>query len=349
VRPDRFVILGALQGIVTHETELLVLRFLLGFAIGAEYAIGQTMLAEFLPSANRGAMLSSLQAAWYGGFLLAVVVAYVLVDLGLDWPWILATGAIPGLLTLLLRQGLPESPRWLASVGREDEAREVVDAHLGSAYYDAEDLGQEAPEASFTDLFDKDMWRTTVFACTFFTCLVAPYFAIFTFAPQVFSAVGIHDPKASIIGSNAIAFLGALTGALLIERTGRRPMLLTSFWVMVATLGVIGVWGSAPAVVVVLCFVGFAFFNAMSGDLTGVYPAEVFPSELRGSGVGLAAAASRIGAAGGTFLLPVAIDHLGIGTSMVISALVCAVGLVVTYAWAPETTNRSLTATSSGG
>ncbi len=123
-------------------------------------------------------------------------------------------------------------------------------------------------------------------------------------------------------------------------------MLLTSFWIMLVTLLTIGVWDSAPAAVVVLCFVAFAFFNAMSGDLTGVYPAEVFPSELRGSGTGMAAATSRVGAAGGTFLLPLAIDHLGIGTSMVISAAVCAVGLAVTYAWAPETTDRSLTETS---
>jgi putative MFS transporter len=87
----------------------------------------------------------------------------------------------------------------------------------------------------------------------------------------------------------------------------------------------------------------FAFFNAISGDLTGVYPAEIFPSELRGSGVGFSAAMSRIGAAGGTFLLPVGIEKFGIGTSMLIAAAVCAVGLVVTYLWAPETTALSLT------
>lgn len=341
-----FVILGALQGVVTNDTELLVLRFLLGFAIGAEYAIGQTMLAEFVPSARRGALLSSLQAAWYGGFLLAVIVAYTLNGLGVGWTWILATGAIPGVLTLFLRQGLPESPRWLASVGREEEAKEIVEEHLGADFYHEEKLGQESQGARFADLFSKDMWRTTVFASTFFTCLVAPYFAIFTFAPQVFAAAGMDNPKASVIGSNAIAFLGAIAGAALVERTGRRSMLLTSFWVMVVTLLLIGVWGSAPAMIIVACFVGFAFFNAMSGDLCGVYPAEVFPSELRGTGTGFAAAASRIGAAGGTFLLPVSIDHLGIGTSMVISAAVCAVGLAVTYAWAPETAQRSLTETS---
>ncbi len=339
-----FVILGGLQAVVTSSGQLLTLRFLLGLAIGAEYAIGQTMLAEMVPRHGRGRRLSGLQAAWYGGFLLAVVVAYVLLDLGVDWRWILATGAIPGLATLLLRQGLPESPRWLVSKGREDEAHEVVEEHLGDDYYSDEDLDEESEDTSrFRDLFARDMWRRTAFASIFFTCLVAPYFAIFTFAPAVFAALGLTDPKASIIGSNAVAFAGGLAGMLVIEKVGRRPLLLTSFYVMVVTLGVIGAWGDAPALVLIVCFVSFAFFNAISGDLTGVYPAEIFPSELRGSGVGFAAAVSRIGAAGGTFLLPVGIEHIGIGPSVLIGAAICVVGLVVTHLWAPETTDLSLT------
>jgi putative MFS transporter len=339
-----FVVLGLLQGVVQNNTQLLILRFLLGVAIGAEYAIGQTMLAEFVPSRGRGRRLSSLQAAWYGGFLLAVVVAYVLDAAGLDWRWILATGAVPGLATLVLRQGLPESPRWLSSHGRDDEAREVVDEHLGEDYYEDEDLGDETSnDATFKDLFAPDMWRRTAFASIFFACLVAPYFAIFTFAPAVFSSLGLTDPKASIIGSNAVAFLGALAGMLVIERVGRRRLLLVSFWIMVVTLALLGGWGSAPAAILVACFVLFAFFNAISGDLTGVYPAEIFPSELRGSGTGFAAAVSRIGAAGGTFLLPIGIEHLGVGATLLIGAGLCAVGLVVTQLWAPETTELSLT------
>jgi MFS transporter, putative metabolite transport protein len=229
--------------------------------------------------------------------------------------------------------------------GREDEAKAIVDEHLGSDYYEEEDLPEESEEqASFGRLFARDTWRSTAFASIFFTCLVAPYFAIFTFAPEVFSSLGFDSPKFSIIATNAIAFLGALAGMVVIERVGRRRrLLLTSFWVMVATTLVIGVWAAGPVPVLLGCLVGFAFFNAISGDLTGVYPAEIFPSELRGSGVGFSAAVSRIGAAGGTFLLPVGIDAFGIGVSMLIAAAVCAVGLAVTYLWAPETTDLSLT------
>lgn len=95
-----------------------------------------------------------------------------------------------------------------------------------------------------------------------------------------------------------------------------------------------------------MCFAVFSLFNAASGDLTGVYPSEVFPSELRASGVGLAAAASRIGAAAGTFLLPVGISHIGIGPSVMIGGVVCVVGALVSHLWAPETTGLSLTRTS---
>jgi putative MFS transporter len=339
-----FVVLGASQAVVSNFTELLTIRLLLGFAIGAEYAIGQTMLAEFVPSEGRGRRLSSLQAAWYGGFVLAVIVAYVLDSFGVDWKWILATGAIPGLATLLMRQGLPESPRWLASKGRTREAKRILNDTLGPDYFKDEDLGEESGDpAQFKDLFSRENWRSTAFASIFFTCLVAPYFAIFTFAPEVFRSLGLTDPKVSIIGSNTVAFVGALAGMFVIERIGRRPLLLASFYVMVVTLAVIGAWGNAPAAVVIGCFVLFAFFNAISGDLTGVYPAEIFPSELRGSGVGFAAAVSRIGAAGGTFLLPIGIDHIGIGPSVLIGAAICVVGLVVTQLWAPETTDLSLT------
>lgn len=73
-----FVILGLLQLVVVNAWELLLVRLLLGMAIGAEYAIGPTMLAELSPSKGRGARLSNLQVCWYVGFLLAVVLAYVL-------------------------------------------------------------------------------------------------------------------------------------------------------------------------------------------------------------------------------------------------------------------------------
>ena len=301
-----FVILGVLQGVVTEPWQLFVVRLLLGVAIGAEYAIGAAMLAEFAPSRGRGRRLSKLLVFWYGGFLASVVAAYALVDIaGWSWRWVLVTSAVPALVVLVLRAGMPESPRWLVHRGRTDEARAIVEKHLGGAtHFRDEEYGLEKTGAGRRELFSARLRSRTIFVCTFWACLVAPYFAIFTFAPQVFAALQIADPRAGTIAANAVAAVGALVGMLTIERVGRRRQLIGPFWIMTAALLVVGVWATAPAMVIVICFALFSFFNALSGNLTAVYPIELFPTDVRATGVGVASAFSRIGAAIGTFLLP---------------------------------------------
>jgi putative MFS transporter len=123
-------------------------------------------------------------------------------------------------------------------------------------------------------------------------------------------------------------------------------MLISPFWIQAAALLILGVWSSAPVWIVVAAFAVYSFFNAFSGNLTAVYPAEIFGTEVRTSGVGLASAASRVGAAAGTWLLPVGLDHWGVGPCMLIAAAMCAIGAVLSQFMAPETTGRSLTAVS---
>jgi MFS family permease len=150
-----FVVLGLLQGVVTAPWQLFVVRLLLGVAIGAEYAIGAAMLAEFAPSRGRGRRLSKLLVYWYVGYLVSVVVAYLLVDLvGLSWRWVLVTGAVPALVVLVLRYGLPESPRWLMLRGRTDEARAIAERYLGGeAYLRSEEFDAEKPGSGWRQLF----------------------------------------------------------------------------------------------------------------------------------------------------------------------------------------------------
>lgn len=81
----------------------------------------------------------------------------------------------------------------------------------------------------------------------------------------------------------------------------------------------------------------FSFFNAMAATLTVVYPGEVFPTDIRGAGVGFATAASRIGAAMGTFLLPISMEQLGMPATMAAATGLCVVGAVVALVFAPET------------
>lgn len=344
-----FIVLGLAQAFVADGWQLFVVRVLLGIAIGAEYSIGAAMLAEFAPSRDRGRRLSGLLVCWYGGYLVAVVVAYAMIDwLGLDWRWVLVTSGLPAVVTAIARIGFPESPRWLLSHGRADEARAIVAEHLGGdAYFRQEQYAaEEQRPGGYRVLFSKANRQRLLFIAVFWACNVAPYFAIFTFAPTVLKSLQLHDEAAGTIIVNAMAAIGALVGMLTIERIGRRRQLVPPFWIMAVALTVVGLWGSAPGVVVVLCFAVFSFMNAAQGNLTAVYPIELLPTEVRSTGVGVAAACSRIGAAAGTFLLPIGIDSIGVGACMLVAAAICVVGAVLSQVMAPETTGRGLHDTS---
>ena len=342
-----FVVLGVLQAFVTEGWQLFAVRLLLGIAIGAEYSIGSSMLSEFVPAHGRGRRVSYMLVFWYGGYLFSVAAAYVLLDaLGWSWRWTLATSAIPALIVLGLRVGMPESPRWLMLNDRKAEARAIIDRYLGGEQHMAEaDYDSDTRHGSgWRQLFAPEMRSRTFFVCTFYICVVTPYFAIFTFAPKVFESLKLNETAGTIF-ANGVAFIGAIVGMLTIELIGRRKQLIGPFWVMAVALAVIGLWTGAPPLAIVGAFAVFAFFNAMAGNLTAVYPIEVFPTDVRATGVGIANAFSRVGAAIGTFLLPIGIDAIGLAACMVIGAGMCVIGAVVSQLLAPETTGKSLSHT----
>jgi putative MFS transporter len=305
------------------------------------------MLSEFSPAARRGKLGAVLEVWWYGGFLVSVIAGYVMLDtFGASWRLILATGAIPAAIALGLRAGMPESPRWLLSRGRTAEAREIALRHIGDEeHFEREFSAEPVSRGSVRELLSPAYRERTLVVCGFWAFLVAPYFAIVTFAPQVFGALHL-DERASTIATNAIALLGAITGMLIMDRVGRRQMLIAPFWICAGALAIVGLWPTAPVTLIIACFVCFAFFNALAADLCGVYPNQLFPTDLRTTAVGVAAAASRIGAAIGTFLLPIGLDTIGIGPSLLVGAAFCVAGAVICRLWAPETAGRPLVETS---
>jgi putative MFS transporter len=126
-----FIVGSVLQFFVEGPLALFVLRLLMGIAIGADYAIGPALLAELIPRKQRGSLLACLNVVWTVGFVAAYIVGYFLQNLGPDaWRWMLASSAVPAVLVLLLRLGTPESPRWLLSKGRVEEARHVVREYI---------------------------------------------------------------------------------------------------------------------------------------------------------------------------------------------------------------------------
>lgn len=344
-----FIVGSVSQLFVTNAEQLLILRLIMGIAIGADYAIGAALLSEFVPRRQRGSLLASLNAVWTFGFVAALVVGAAFTAWApTDWRWLLASSALPAAVVLLMRLGTPESPRWLVAQGRVEEAQEVVTKHWGPEY-GIEDLVTSTPTepARYSALFSRRYRTRTAFAGLFWFCQVVPYFALFTFLPQVLSTLGLEG-VAGEISSSLFLCAGAVVGVVIMDKLPRRTFVIWSFAVLAVSLGTLGVVSDPHRVLVIACFAVFAFVVSAAGNLETVYPSEVFPTEVRASGTGFAAAISRVGAAVGTFLLPTAIASIGVAPTMLIATAVLLAGMALSWAWAPETRHMPLASAAAG-
>lgn len=337
-----FLVGSFMQFFVDSAWQLFVIRLIMGMAIGADYAIGWPLLAEFSPARLRGKLLAFQEVAWYVGYLASYSLGYVMSSaLDLDWRIILGMSTIPSLIVFLLRLGTPESPRWLISKGRVEEGLAIAHEYMEEA--DVRELQDEKRvETSFRRLFSPQYRNATIFVCVFWVCNVTPYFAIATFAPIVLESLGLEDGLTGALLLNGVVVAGSLAAMFLIERVGRRKLSIPPMWIGAIALIIIGLFSHVSPMVILACFVAFSFANAISTALTGVYPSEVFPTEIRGAGVGFGTAISRIGAAAGTFILPMSVVSLGVGATMMIAAAICAIGAIVSHYLAPETMGLSL-------
>ena len=317
------------------------LRLILGFLLGADYVVSQAMLTEFSLRRFRGRMLGSLQMAWVFGFVFAYFVGYWLKDVGPDsWRWMLMSSAVPALLVLPLRITIPESALWLLGRGRRHEALQIVREKIGANVV----LAPRVVEASaaglhWRQLFSPTWRRRTLIGCIFFTCQVIPYFALGTFIPTVMSALHVQGNYRGSLVYGAFLVIGVIFGMVIVDRMPRRLFLIGSFAIAAGAMAALSwsqAWSSSG---VVALFAIFACTLSAGTNLESVYLSELFPTHLRASGIGLAIAASRVGSATGTFLLPIVVAHMGVRPALWFCVAVLSFGGFICLLWAPETRN----------
>jgi len=334
-----FTAVSAAQLFVVGTWDLVALRILLGLLIGVEYAVGTSMLAEFTPRKHRSLLLGSISTFWFVGFIAAFVVSHFVP--GSAWRWLLASSAIPAFVTLLLRIPLPESPRWLQGQGRTDEAQEIVSRHYGERYT-LPPMPPAVQRATLRAFFRENAPSRVVYSGLFWFCQVGPLFAIFTFITPVLDSLGLNNGFSTDLWMNLLQLLGALVGLWLLWQLPRRAFVVWTFAAMVVLLLVLGLVPGQSALFTLVVFGAFVLIITASNNIQYVYPPEMFETRFRSTGVGFAAAFSRIGAAGATYLFPVTLEHLGVTQTLLIAAAFPAVGLVASLLWAPETKSLAL-------
>lgn len=347
VGPTLFIVASLGQFWADSALAIFLLRLVIGIAVGIEYPVATSLLVEFMPRKYRGPRLAMLTILWFAGAAAAYIVGELLLRTGAEdaWRLVLASSATIGLALFMVRIGTPESPRWLLSKGRSAEAEQVIKAVYGNDF-SLRNLPEQGTEhkVNIWSLLYAGYGKRMLFVIVFWTCCIIPLFSVYAFAPKVLAALNVKGDSASI-GSVLITLffvVGCMVATRLINVIGRRNLLLYSFLVSGLALLCLGAFHSSAGIWILVFFALYALSIGGAQVLTLVYPNEIFPTEIRAFAVGMGTSVSRIGAAVGTYLVPVSLDVLGIAQTMYVAAAITFFGLLLSWALAPETRSLNL-------
>lgn len=339
---------SALSMFIADPLQLVLLRFIIGVFVGADYPIATSLIAEFTPKKHRSISMGMVSAAWYFGATVAAVVGYFLYSVDDGWKWMLGSAVIPCVILLIGRHDIPESPLWLAHKGRKEEADAIVHKIYGeNVELEPEPSGQKT---SLMELFRGGYLKRIVFLGILTLCQVVPMYAIYTFGPEIMTAFGLGEGQEAILGESAVSLfflIGTFPAMFWLNSLGRRPLLIGSLALMAVGLVILGIFPTASIVVIVIAFGLYAFFSGGPGILQWLYPNELFPTHVRASAVGVSISISRVGTIIATYGTPIFLAEFGVGPTMLVAAGLVVLGLVMSVFMAPETRGKSLLEASS--
>ena len=325
-----------------------IIRIGIGLMIAIDYTVGNALLTEWLPKGEDSKRQSHLLIYWTLGFIASYVVGTYLTGFGKHtWQIILATGAIPALITAIFRSifRLPSSPSWLASQGKIKTANKVLRKHMGRKWVIPKGFlkrNKSNQNTSWGILFSKQYLRRTLVGGIFYACQAFSFFGISIFLPILLKGMGINDPKISGIIYNGGILVGVSFGILIFNRISRRMFLVSNFLVSAILIGILALF-PLNSQLQLLVFTIFAIVLSSGLVLDYPYPTELFDIKIRGTGVGTCITISRIGAAAGTFLLPILTHNGGANLAMLVCGGVLLFSFIVCLIWAPETSPKFMT------
>ncbi|PRX43384.1 putative MFS transporter [Prauserella shujinwangii] len=343
-----FAFAGLASAFAPDAVWLAVLRALTGFGLGGALPLDFSLFAEYLPTRNRGRWLVLLESFWAVGTVIAAVLGLLLVPT-LGWRWLLATSAVAALLVLWVRLRVPESARYLLTRGRQDEARRLLDRI-------ATENGTRLPPGELTvpegsgrtglgQLLRGGLRRTTLTLWALWLLIAFSYYGIFVWLPDIFAERYGYDLLNSyryVFYLALIQLPGYFSAAWLVDRWGRKPVLATYLAASaVATL----LWSLVAGVGPILATAGLmSFFTLGAWAALYAYTPEVYPTQLRAGGMGIASGFARIGGTVAPLLGGVLLS-ISLVAALSVFAVAFAGAALVALVFAGETRGRPLSDT----
>lgn len=366
-----------MSGFSYSAWELIAWRALGGIGVGVSAVVAPAYIAEVAPADQRGRLGTLQQLTIAIGIFGAFISNFILVGLsgsadnplwfGMStWRWMFISEFIPALVYGLLAFKLPESPRYLVAMGREDEAAKIITS-TGADTNPHNRILQiksslEEHRPSLKDLLDNKyglrpvVWVALAFA---FLIQMSGLNNILLYATQLWKTVGYTGNLSVFIPvvTSIIGIIMTVIGMLLIDRVGRRPLLLWgAIGMMVSmllsafafaqgninaegTLSLSPLWSIIALVSVHLVYI---MFCGTWGVVLWVFLGEIFPNQIRTAGLGLAIAGNWIGGTLVTLLFPISMEFLGLSGTYLSYAVVMMILIWLVKFYIPETKGMEL-------
>jgi sugar porter (SP) family MFS transporter len=333
-------------------TEFIVARLIGGIAIGIASTLSPLYIAEISPARSRGLMVSLNQLAIVVGILVSYSVNYLLTGVGpSNWRWMFASAAIPSVFFFFALLFISESPRWLVQKGRDAEARTFLAQLAGEEKAVLEIAAIRAAIADESgDLHDPVFRKPLVVAILI--ALFSQFTGINTiiyYGSLVFLEHVPHQTATTALWANvvigAINFLATIVGMSLIDRAGRKPLLMSAFGGMALSLVAVSaaIRLAAPALVVLIFVLTYvACFAVGVGTGTWVTMAEICPTRIRGRAMSLATVFLWCGTLLVTLTFLSLVRALTAAGTFLLYAAISVAAFVFVWRLLPETKGRSL-------
>lgn len=289
---------------------LLILRFFVGFGLGGELPVASTLVTEFSPSQHRGRMLVILESFWAFGWAAAAIIAFRIIPMYENgWKIAFLIGFLPAFYSFYLRRGIPESPRYLMSAGKTEEAVKVVrwmETQCGQPEAKLS-LTTAAPagRVSIADLWYGKLARRTAMLWILWFTMVYSYYGIFTWLPSLLVSHGMQITKSFeyTMYITLAQIPGYFSAALLVDRIGRKKTLVPYLFGCAIAAYLFGTASTPAQIILYGCMI--SFFNLGAWGVVYTYTPELYSTDIRATGAGTAVAVGRIGGILAPLVVPI--------------------------------------------